>query len=72
MYSVKWKEKHAIRKRFQWHYATHLTAPNKGRKCKFEKRQQARQWIRNHVGEWCGCEAIFIVHPDGKKEEVNP
>jgi hypothetical protein len=32
----------------------------------FEKRQEARQWCRNHQYQY---DKLVIVHPDGKKEE---
>lgn len=33
----------------------------------FDKRQQARQWCRNH--SW--LHGLTVVHPDGKEEPYN-
>jgi hypothetical protein len=68
MFSIKWKEKGACGK-LEWSYAVHATGPNKGRKCKFKKRSQAKAWLHNHRWEWCGATRLVIMH-DGKEEVI--
>ena len=53
-YRVYWKGEHPKPKR-QFHDG------------EFEKRQQARQWCRNHSWK----PGLTVVHPDGKEEPYN-
>lgn len=46
------------------------TVYEKGKKkhlCRTQKRQQARQWCRNH--RWSYTNPLIIEHPCGKREE---
>lgn len=64
MFKVKWierlphpKKKNKIFKKVHW-------VMKDGKIAEFAKRQQARQWIRNHA-----YGPAFIVHPDGTEED---
>lgn len=65
MYSVKWIETLSHPKRKNKEFKKTFWAKKDGKIASFKKRQQARQWIRNHHVH---CREYFIVHEDGTEE----